>query len=400
MRKKIIIIIIAAFFVTAFGGFAALAYVLPSEINGSMYDHARAISADTERFKNRKTFTITRIDVERNRITVLFDVEYFLKMDERKHFTGGSTISTGISRLMIGWANDDRLMWQLRDLGPTLIGGQNTYKQHAVIDDSFDYHGDAQILDMVEVELPLRMVRSRLTDNKYGMVYYYLEALGFYTDGFIDYSSCFRNGYRGAGDECELVIVKGEGLEYVPQSMRETYERDFRGSIRESEEDFEVPTTGAGMESEIWVIEESPEAPEPDAGPEVGPEAATTEVFEPDAEPEPVFEAASAPTYEEITEPENDKLALELGVVALATEDKPTGGEAAVKETVIEALLAPNTGHKKREMVWEFLVLPLVGMAILAVWWFWPIKKRKKVKKSSKKGLTFFANSDKMVTVY
>ena len=82
------------------------------------------------------------------------------------------------------------------------------------------------------------------------------------------------------------------------------------------------------------------------------------------------------------------------------TENKPTGGETAAKETVFSELLAPNTGYKSRKVEWEFLILPLIGAGILAIWWLWPFKILKKVKKSLKKVLTFFAISDKMVTVY
>ncbi len=445
MRKKIIITIITTFAVATLGGVAVSAYVHPSNIRGVFRDYAEFVNSDTQRFKYRNTLSITRIDLKNNRIFVLFDVEYLLKMDKRKQFFG-EMMANGIGELVLGWPGDNLLYDEARFLNtPLNRGGRHEYYDYRTLfRERLAPYGGFQIPDMIEVELPASMLRARLAENKQGRLYYYLEAFGFYTDGYIDFRAC----YEDYDNECYLVITGDDRLEYTsfrrlntnfievggsfddiypgvpeintvepeviePEIVEpepevivrevvepETIEPEIIEEPKVVEPEVVIPEPEVEIEPEPVVEVVVPEMePEPEPEPEPDPEL-ELEAFEPDAEPEPIIEVASAPTSEEIAEPENDKLALELGSVALVAENKPTGGEAAVKEMVFSELLAPNTGYKNREKAWGFLVLPLIGAGILAVWWLWPFKFFKKVKKSLKKVLTFFAISDKMVTVY
>ncbi|MBR5027080.1 hypothetical protein IKX64_00580 [Candidatus Saccharibacteria bacterium] len=480
MKKKIIITIIAAFLVTTFGGLAAFAYVRSMDVYSTFSDYAELLNNSTRRFKHRNTLTITRLDIKNNRVFVLFDVEYLLKMDNRKQFMG-EMMTNGVARLTLGWVDQYPLMDDLAlKSEPALRDGRREYfEQHTLFREYMNPYYGFQIPDMIEVELPAGMMRAHLAENGEWKLYYYLEAFGFYTDGVIDYSTCYKNGYWGIKDECILVVTRDDKLEYIPiRSLNPNFieaggslddfspDDDADSGANEAfldvmaapylEPDFEIvpevaepesepePESGPEQQPVSGVIAPEEIAPEPGPELELEPEVPEvielepelelepetvefveeTEVMEPDAEPEEVFEVAGAPSSEEIVEPENDKLALELGIVALATKIKPTGGETAVKTTAFsetlaavsepaatimdlaeakrepELILAPNTGYRNREKAWEFLILPLIGVGILAVWWFWPFKIMKKIKKSLKKVLTFFAISDKMVTVY
>lgn len=463
MRKKIIIVIITTFAVAAFGGMAVSAYVYPSDIKSMFSEYAEVMDKDKQRFKYRNTLNITRIDLGNNRIFVLFDAEYLLKMDERKQFFGDMMVN-GVSELILGWPNDQGLFDEVRFKStPLYRGGKHEYYEfHTLFKERLSPYDEFQIPDMIEVELPVSKLRTWIGENKQGRLYYYLEAFGFYTDGYIDFRSC----YDESGDECFLVITGDDRLEYTtfrrarmsyvkpepevvepepepepttepePEPEPEVEEPEFvEPEPEEKPEEIapepivepEIVEPETEVEPEPEIVEPELE-PESETEPEPEPETIVLEVdepvepesepepepilgvIEPDAEPEVIIEVASAPTSEEKAEPEESKLALELGLAALVTKNEPTGGETAVKVTAFDELLAvaskpeliltPNTGYKNREKEWEFLILPLVGAAILAVWWLWPLKIVKKVKKSSKKVLTFFANSDKMVTVY
>ncbi len=416
MRKRTIITIITIFAVATFGGMAALAYVQPANIRSMFRDYAGFINGDARRFKYRNTFSITRIDLKKNRIFALFDVEYLLKMDERKHFIG-DMMTNGVSELVLGWPDDDSLFSVERfgSVAPNYRGGRYEYfDRHTVFRERISPFGTFQIPDMVEVELPISMMKARLSDSRHGKLYYYLEAFGFYTDGFIDFHNCFY----GYDEECYLAIVDGDRLEYMPYHYlnlnygesgghNDAYSGVPQMNTVEPETLRPEPVVG-----EPEVVEPEPEIesePEPRLEPEPEPEPEPELITDPEPEliPEPVPEVASVPPREEIVEPKNDEFALELEAVALAAEIKPTGGETAGIVVPSESFLAeavemigvPNTGYKNRKREWEFLVLPLIGAIILGFWWFSPYKYVKKIKKSTKKALTFFLRRDKMVTV-
>ena len=399
MKKKIVFVVIMA---TIFNGGLAVAAPV-SDDNLMAYDYIKFQTENPERFKYHNTLTITRVDVKNNRIFVLFDAEYFLRMDERRQFAGGSAVANGVSELVLGWADNDYLM-SGKSLGSSYRGGQHElYERSTLFRERLDYYGSFQIPDMIEVELPAKMLRANLASNRYRKLYFYLEAFGYFTDGFIDYSTCFDGVYYGS--ECVLMISGGE-LRYGAKT-----EFTLRRGFIEAGGELETAEPEV-MEPEPVIAEPEPEVAEPElviAEPEpeleiveLEPEEPVLEVVEPEEEPEPepTIEVAAVPISKEAVEPENDKIALELGLAALVAEIKPTGGETATSEEANYRLLAPNTGYKNQRTAWEFLVFPLVGAAFLAIWWFWPFKKLKKVKKSLKKVLTFFANSDKMITVY
>lgn len=488
MRKKIFIIIMAVIVGTT--GLTAMVGAVSFERGVVAYDYIKWISGDKERFRHRNTLMATRIDIKKNQIFLLFDVEYLLKMDERKQFFGDRA-TNGVSRLVMGWADNVGLM--TREFPENLTpreGRRGYFERHVFIRENFHEGGDLQITDMVEVELPARYLREELRNNRSGVLYYYLEAFGYMTDGFIDYRSCIDN-YSLAGGECTLAITDYSGLSYGSRQMlsadfsmmRETNVVDWvepepvfepEPELRSVPEVIESESEVVDMEPEIIdtkpeeiesepepepeILESEPEKIEPEEPglepeiesepdvieveiepePEVEPEVVEFEVVEPEPEievvepePEPELgvefepelesEPASEPELESepASEPEPEPIAvemvteaeereseikkdtplIELATVAVASGVGKSDGGAESGAAIEKAISVPNTGYKNRKKEWEFLVWPLVGAAILAVWWLWPHKKSKKVQKSQKKVLTFFPRRDKMVTV-
>ena len=459
MRKKFIIIITAIIIGASSLATVVFAY---SFIGVEAYDYIKQVSEDPARFRYRNTLSITRLDVMNNRVFVLFDAEYLLKMDERKQFFG-EVGTNGVSQLILGWTDDTYLMDRE---SPEMLryreSGQEYYSRHTLFRERIYMNDDFQIPDMVEVELPANYLHESLTNNWTGRLYYYIEAFGFYTDGFIDYRSC-REDFHWASGECVLSIDEYGKLDYVPWWRFNFIEAGgsldwlFKPELEPEQEEETIFEPGVEpeiepepeLELEVELTEDpgvdaeaEPDpgmSPEPVSSPEpvlkLGvakmeiyevekpePEAVepVVEEIEPEAEPEPEPETVEIEPEITETEPETVEIGLEpkeiepktgeslLEVVAVASVPiRGDGGEksGAVVETanavkvVPRTITVPNTGYEKHETRWEFLIFPVAGAVILAFWWFWPYKKAKNVKKSRKKLLTFSLSRDKMVTV-
>ena len=492
MKRKLFIIITAI--VVGTFGLTTVACARSFIGVAAAYDYIKQVSEDRMRFRHRNTLSVTRIDVMNNRIFVLFDAEYLLKMDERKQFFGEMG-ANGVSQLILGWTDDSRLM-DRESPGTVLCyrGGEHEYyERHMLFREPMHINGDFQIPDMVEVELPVRYLHEDLRNNWTGRLYYYVEAFGFYTDGFIDYRSC-REDFHWVSGECVLSVDEDDKLDYVPWwrfnfieaggSLDWLFEMEVElepepepeaepePEVRfepetelgpepepmsgpelidmEVEPDVAEPITRAFLEPEIelilepepevepemeselepelepefevepeapepeiWVEPEEEPEPEPEIEPEVKPELKPEPETEPEPEPipEPIF--SEVPLVHEAETIEREPMIELAAVVAVSEIGHGDGGAksgalietAPIKTVLTEVATAdlvikvPNTGYKNQEKRWEFLVWPVVGAVILAFWWFWPYKWLKKVKKSMKKSLTFFARCDKMVTV-
>lgn len=434
MKKRVVLLISLVMIGVISNSIGVIAMDFGSKM--PLAEYIKRVVSDEERFRYRNTLTITEINFRENRMTLLFDAEYLLKMDKNKQYMPGGTAKNGVKSLTLGWANDETKMEKealLGHAGPQIVYIYPNLVFRREMDDDF------WLPDMVETEIPEKMIMNRLASNIYKRLYYSLEAYGFWTEGFVEYPEC-----PGAvWERCSQIVSAGSRENYAVTEV----EAEPLSEPEPSPEVEDVPELEPVIEKGTEpVIEVEPE-PEPVAETEPEPEPVDIEpepvpmiaaepepaieeepglmielrpepviwdepepVAETEPEPEPAVDErvieVELPTVRHV-EPKNE-LTAELVAVAVVSKiiNRGDGGAkmGALKEpTVIKReitpIKAPNTGYKKQGTEWEFLTWPLAGGALLGVWWFWPRKKLKKVKNSQKKVLTFFLRRDKMVTV-
>ena len=320
MRKKILLIILAV--VVGTTSLTAIVNAVSLGQGVVAYEYIKWISSDQERFKHRNTLMATRIDIEKNRIYVLFDAEYLLKMDERKQFFGDRA-TNGVGRLVLGWADNLALMnRELPDDPVQREGRRGYFERHALFRETlYDYMG-FQIPDMVEVELPARFLREQLRDNRSGVLYYYLEAFGFMTEGFIDYRSCINN-FTLAGGECTLAITDDGRLDY---GSRQTLNADFSMLSEPARVvDWVEPEPEPEPEPRIMLGAEPEPEPEPELEPEPEPEPEPELELAPEPEPEPeIIKVEPDPEPEpEVVDPETEVIEPNAAEPEMEPEPEP-----------------------------------------------------------------------------
>lgn len=306
-------------------------------------------------------FWVTSINPEKE----TFKVIYIDEDMQVKHM--GITRNISLTRLYLGWLEGpvDPIYYY----GPESFMSGFVDGAHTIYHGSLDTNGNNWIPSWQEAELSV--TGSDLRHNASGKIAIALDADGYNSRGYQDYSSCFSDPLYESGMDCELRFSGDKGYRFFTP----------RKGNKEQETSDSTENTPV-LDSEIEVNQ--------DADTEFGDNPDTSNKVDAEIETKsPQYIPTSITNYQSEPRKENPAVSnIIRGDEHKETEGRPNE-DRKQSDTIFAGpseLRVPSLGNcqASSEFPW-WLVAILIGSDILIMWFFWPNdhKIQKKLTKKS-----------------